>query len=257
MLTVSLSPSSLSAAKNTLGALCPNIKSSHRCEALARGLGFLSYAALRGKAYTASPSPVRSNGQAFYSYLAEHNFETEIRNLHVVTACMAVDAIARREPKLCVHGLGLGPPRHFPWEPPDVQQLLDARFLVLRKDLTSKKALEGFLLASAFLKRVPRTRSIRPEAGSYWIKHIAENYLATSPEGVPLGPRYVPNGILIAAALHAGFEMKIAHDEQGHLNQTTTFNMSVAALNALNDEFRPDSGRAQDRERRKSERRRR
>ena len=60
--------------------------------------------------------------------------------------------------------------------------------------------------------------------------------------------------MLITAALHAGFAIENARDEHGHFYQTVAFNMSVAALNALNDEFRPDSGRAQDRKRRKEAR---
>lgn len=255
MLTVALSPSGVAAAKNALGALCPHIKSSHRCEALARGLGFQSYAALRGNAHAAAPSTVRPDVQAFSKYLASHNFDADTRSLHLATAGIAVDAIARRQPKLCIHGFGLGPPRHFPWEQPERPQLLDTRFRELRRDLRSEKALEGFLLASVFLKLVPRTKSIRPDADSYWIKHISENYPAKYPEGGSLGPRYVSNGVLIAAALHAGFEMKQAYDEQGHLHQTVDFNMSVSALDMLNDEFRPDSGRAQDRQRRKQARR--
>lgn len=40
--------------------------------------------------------------------------------------------------------------------------------------------------------------------GSYWVKHIAENFACSYPEGEKLGPRYVSNGVLIAAAIHAG-----------------------------------------------------
>jgi len=256
MLTVALNPSSLVAAKNTLNRLCPHIKSSHRCEALARGLGAGTFATLRKSAHANAPIKVRSDVQAFCQYLGSHNFGAEARSFHLAVASMAVDAIAEQEPTLCVHGFGLGSPRHFPWEKPEAQRVLEARFRDQRKELGSERALEGFLLASLFLKRVPCTQSIRPEAGSYWIKHIAENYPASYPEGGTLGPRYVPNGMLIAAALHAGFAIKMARDEQGHPHQTVTFNMSVAVLNALNDEFQPDSGRAQDRKRRREARRR-
>lgn len=255
MLTVALNSSGLVAAKNTLNRLCSEIKSSHRCEALARGLGFRTFATLRDAVQAAAPPTVRPDVDAFRHYLGSHDFRAEARSLHLAMASMAIDAIAQREPMFCVHGFGLGPPRRFYWEEPEAQQVLDARFRELRKDLMGERTLQGFLLASAFLERVPRTQSIRREAGSYWIKHIAENYPAKYPEGGTLGPCYVPNGILIAAALHAGFEIRKMHDEHGHLHQAVIFNMSVAALNALNDEFQPDSGRAQDRKRRREARR--
>lgn len=255
MLAVALTPSALCVAKNTLGKLCRHIKSSHRCEALGRGLGFKTYAALLASAQANVSSTVRPDVQAFSNYLRSQDLKAEVRSLYLAIAGMAVDAIAQREPEFCVHGFGLGPPHHFAWERPEAPKALAKRFRDLRNDVFSEKALEGFLLASVFLERVPRTQSIRPGAGSYWIKHVAENYPAMYPEGGTLGPRYVSNGMLIAAALHAGFIMKMAHDEQGHLHQAVSFNMSVATLNALNDEFLPDSGRAHDRRRRKDARR--
>lgn len=57
-----------------------------------------------------------------------------------------------------------------------------------------------------------------------------------------LGPRYVPNGALIAAAAHAGFKVR---EYDGSLN--TSFNMSKRSLINLDYEIRPNGVRAKDR----------
>lgn len=87
------------------------------------------------------------------------------------------------------------------------------------------------------------------------MKHIAENFKCTYPDGEKLGPHYVPNGVLIAAAIHAGFMTKSHFDELGYHTLNVTFNMSKPCLDDLDYEVRPDSGRSQDR-RRDEERRR-
>lgn len=93
------------------------------------------------------------------------------------------------------------------------------------------------------MHRVARTRTIRDGTGSYWVKHIAENFDCTYPEGEKLGPHYVPNGVLIAAALHVGFKTKSHHDELGYHSLNVTFNMSKSCLEDLDYVIRPDSKR--------------
>jgi hypothetical protein len=71
-----------------------------------------------------------------------------------------------------------------------------------------------------------RTKTVRSGNGSYRLKHVAENYVCAYPEGEKLGPDYVPNGMLIAAALHMGFKYKTHVDDLGYDTQNATFNMS-------------------------------
>lgn len=106
----------------------------------------------------------------------------------------------------------------------------------------------------AFVSRVERTRTIRPATNSYWLKHIAENYVCTYPDGEKLGPLYVPNGLLIAAAIHAGFHVKPHTDDYGGETLNAGFNMGKASLYDLDCEIRPNGGRAQARRERERQR---
>ncbi len=129
-----------------------------------------------------------------------------------------------------------------------------SRFLQDRSELLSTDATRPFLASLALLAKVVRTKTVRKGTGSYWVKHIAENFECTYPEGEPLGPHYVPNGVLIAAAIHAGFLTKSHYDELGYHSLNVTFNMSKPCSEDLDYAIRPDSGRSQDR-RREEERR--
>jgi hypothetical protein len=103
----------------------------------------------------------------------------------------------------------------------------------------------------ALLARVPKTKTIRSGTGSYGLKHIAENYVCEYPEGGELGPDYVPNGMLIAAALHMGFKYKTYVDDLGYDTQNASFNMSKAIIDELDAEIRPRTGFARDRVRKR------
>src|SRR5260370_1447636 len=81
------------------------------------------------------------------------------------------------------------------------------------------------------LWRVQPTKTITSGSGSDRLKHIAENYACTYPEGVKLGPQYVPNGMLIAAAVHMGFKYKTYVDDLSYAN--VNFNMSKRSIDEL------------------------
>jgi hypothetical protein len=129
-----------------------------------------------------------------------------------------------------------------------------AKFAADREELLSGHAVEPFLLSLAFLSKVKSTKTIRQGTGSYWLKHIAENYHCTYPEGDSLGPQYVANGVLIAAAVHAGFRIKTYVDHLGYDLPNVSFNMSTPLLLDLDCEIRPDC--AAQYQRRRQERRR-
>ena len=98
--------------------------------------------------------------------------------------------------------------------------------------------------------RVQRRRAVRPKTGSYWLKHIAENLRCSYPEGDELGPRYVANGALVAAALHLGFKAGTSLDDLGYVYVHVRFNMSPKALVDLDCSIRPDGPQDQERRRR-------
>lgn len=238
----------LDAVKRELRTKLPEVKSSHRCEALGRGLGFATYAAAR-TASTCATEAVTSDGAAFQEYLRRHGFRVSPTVLHCAIARVAIANVVAANENLSVWGIGFGQPRRKSdgkWED---ERDRYARFQQNRSELLSDYAVTPFLVSLALLENVTRTKTIRKGTGSYWVKHIAENFECTYPEGERLGPHYVPNGVLIAAAIHAGFLTKSRYDERGYHSLNVTFNMSKPCLDDLDYVIRPDHGRSEDRRR--------
>lgn len=251
------SADSLELIKTELRHKLPDIKSSHRCEALARGLGFRTHAAALAAAKTEMPIAVHVRGDLFTTYLRDHGFDARPELLYRAAAKVALRNVSERTPTLTMWGIGVGRPQRKQdgrWE--DYRDM-NIKFSEARAELVSDSAVEPFLASLAFFSRVTPTKTIREGTGSYWLKHIAENYSCTYPEGETLGPVYVANGILIAAALHSGFKMKAYTDDRGYDEPNVTFNMSKPCLVDLDCEIRPNDGRAQDRRRREEIKRRR
>ena len=247
-LKILLTSQNLFDIKHELQAKLPLVKSSHRCEALARGLGFKTYAAALA-AGKCEPIIVHTYGNKFRDYLAEHGFEVSPNVIHKAVAKVALSIISGTHGNLTYWGIGFGDRRRRPdgiWETTEERNI---RFLQDRKELTSEAALIPFLAALAMLASVKATKTIRSGTGSYRLKHIAENYPCTFPEGEKLGPTYVSNGVFIAAAMHAGFKMKTQTDELGREMLNVNFNMSKRELDDLDCKLRPDEGLAQYRRR--------
>jgi len=256
MFELKINPSyeNLEAAKRELLKTLPTVKSSHRCEALGRGLGYGSYSAARA-ASKRTADPVTVDGLAFQKYLESQGFDASPNVLHRAIAKVAIANVVAANEHLSIWGIGYGRPARKPdgkWEDPRERY---TRFKEHRAELLDDYAITPFLLSLALLKRVVRTKTIRRGTGSYGVKHIAENFKCTYPDSEKLGPHYVPNGVLVAAAIHAGFMTKSDFDELGYHSLNVTFNMSKPCLDDLDYEIRPDTGRSQDR-RRAEERRR-
>ena len=251
---ISLTEAALDALKAELLALLPDVKSSHRCEAIGRGLGFNTYAAAR----TAARSPASCNATihpaAFVSYLAQHGFNTSSIPLFHAAAKVALRSVAERTPRLTIWGMGIGRPQASANGKRETGAEFSKRHVEARDELTSNYAVRPFLVSLALLERVTPTKTIRKGTGSYWLKHIAENYACSYPDGGELGPRYVPNGAFIAAAIHAGFRYRSSIDEYGYDEVNVRFNMSRPRLVDLDCEIRPDGGYAEDRRRKQAAR---
>lgn len=246
-LSISVTASAVDTIKLSLTRALPEIKSSHRCEALAQGLGYRTYASL--KADTGAGRQAVADGAAFTAYLAQHDFNVPGSALYRAVAQAALQQAAERFPTLTAGGFGIGE-----WQRDDTAASRRKRFDDDRAELVSDHAVEPFLASLAFVSRVERTKTIRPATNSYWLKHIAENYACSYPGGEKLGPVYVPNGLLIAAAIHAGFDVKPHTDDYGRETLNVGFNMGKASLYDLDCEIRPDGARAQDRQRKERQR---
>jgi hypothetical protein len=252
-LSIPVTMTALDIIKLALTKSHPSVKSSHRCEAIARGLSYLTYASLLADAKAGAGNIASVNGKAFRAYLAQHDFNVPGSALYRAVASAALHGVAERYPTLTEYGFGIGD-----WNQKDTAETRHKRFADGRADLVSADAAEPFLASLAFVSRAERTKTIRPTTNSYWLKHIAENYACAYPDGEKLGPVYVPNGLLIAAAIQAGFDVKPYADEYGRQTLNAGFNMAKASLYDLDCEIRPDGARAQarrDEERRRSLRR--
>jgi hypothetical protein len=192
-LKVSVTSAGLELLKADLTRALPQIKSSHRCEAVARGLGFRTYAALRAASQSPDPIIATANGAAFSAYLLAHGFRVLASPFYRAIGRACVRDGLERTPKLTMFGIGVGPPERKPdgkWE--NLQER-NMRVVESRRILLGE--IESFLLSLAFLTRVQSTKTIRRGTNSYWLKHVAENYACTYPEGEQLRPQYVSNGV--------------------------------------------------------------
>ena len=107
----------------------------HRCEAIARGLGFKTYAALLAEVKEAKFRTTLVRGNLFVSYLADHGFDVSAKPFYHATAKVALRDVWERTPKLTAWGIGAGGPQlkdNGRWE--NVREM-NARFLEERSDL--------------------------------------------------------------------------------------------------------------------------
>ena len=234
-LRIPVTRSALDAIKVDLTRAMPAVKSSHLCEALARALGFNTYAAARAATEGGSDAGRReADGRAFAAYLAEHGFAVDTVPFHLATSRAAMVEVLAAEPSLTMAGMGIGDRERVGdrWETGAERR---ARFDASRAKLLTEDGVGQFLRALACVSRIAPTKAFTGRHDSYGLKHIAEGLPCTYSEGQPLGPDYVSNGALIAAALHAGFRAK-TFDDRGLVSLNVSFNMSLRSLRDLRRE---------------------
>ncbi len=251
-LCIAITEASVAQMKLRLNKALPHVKSSHRVEALARGLDFRTYGGLREAASGTYPS-VSVDATLFCAYLAKHGFTVDGIHFYRAVASVAVANVMAAEPKLSAWGYGIGRFRRRTGGTPETPYQHHSRFLEERDLLLSDGMLDQFLLALGLVQCIPFTKTIRRGTNSYRLKHIAENNTCSLPCGARLGKdlgvNYVANGVLVAAALHTGFKTNTHLDELGYVSHNVTFNMSKPAVDDLDCRIRPNGGFAQDRRR--------
>jgi hypothetical protein len=193
--------------KRELACLLPNVKSSHRVEAMARGLGWRTNAALRAELQIHRLE--RSvDDDVFTNYLKEHGFtDSPFGALaKAVVRCKfageraAIKAVLDREPHLAKWGFGI------PREPQKPHQQRIREFEENRSALLGPSGVDEFLRACEFLSFFQRRRTINPRVSSYGLKSSAERFHRD--RGAT--DSYVSNGALICAAVHLGFDIRQA-----------------------------------------------
>jgi len=238
-LRISITLAAIDAIKADLRRALPNIKSSHRAEAAARGLGYSTYAAMRAAARTDEPEPAAVDWRSFTGYLEDKDLQAEAADLYRACAHAALQCVLERFPRLTIFGIEKGRLERNPDGTRETPAQHHARVAEARKEFFDPHGADEFLLSLAMLARVKAIKTFS-DSNSYWLKHIAENYTCTYPDGRKLGPRYVANGAVIAAAAHAGFAVREYPD-----SPNTTFNMSKRSLIDLDCEVRPTAPYAQ------------
>lgn len=186
-----------------LARLLPNVKSSHRVEAMARGLGWNTNAALRAE-LPRLPVERTVDDDAFTSYLKEHGFANTIFDSlgEAVVRCKfadaraAIKAVLDREPTLTRFGFGIFD------DPRKSREQRRREFEESRAELLTPHATDEFIQAREFLSHFSRRRTINEKVSSYGLKHQAERFCKDRGDG------YVSNGALITAAIHLGFNIR-------------------------------------------------
>lgn len=243
-LSIAITSSAIETMKLALTKSLPDVKSSHRCEALARGFGYRTYASLLADGRSEQPSFASAVGTEFVTYLAQHDFNIDATPFFRAAAMAALRAVHDQQPTLTGFGFGIGPRERTNegrWENASEYA---ARLEEGRAELLTDYATSPFLASLALLGRVERTRTVRPGTSSYKLKHIAENFRCSFPSGEELGTVYVPNGVFIAAAIYAGLQLRIHRDEKGREAMNADFNISRRSIDDLDCEIRPDGGAA-------------
>lgn len=243
-LSIRISNQHLNSIKTYLRAQDPDIKSSHRCEALARGLGFQTYASMLAGLRGGRTVAVTARSDAFSAYLRERDFNTSGAHFLRAVANVALSSVLEQHSELTSDGMGVYARHSWGHEP---LETFEARRAKSRADMRGEQAAERFLLALAFVQRIPKTKSIRSGSGYRRMKHIAEKMPATFPDGEKLGPQYLPAGFLLAAAIHDGFNWKKSRGLDDNIGPEVRFNMLKSAVTDLAAEIRYDDGYVQDR----------
>lgn len=250
---VSLSHADIDPLKSHLLALAPGVKSSHRVEAMARGLGFGSHAALLAGLADA-PAPCSVDNSAFGAFLKDRGGDTlawdtlaeAVVRTKLADARAAIAAVMAGEPALCANGMRSYDRRQTPQENAKA-------FKDWREEMLGSHCVAQFVRAIEFLQTVEKSKTVTRDRTSYGYKHSAEHF---HKEMHPDDDPYVSNGMFIAAAVHLGFTIKrdadnspnvlvniakpkaarqrtqLAGQMRGPTRKAAWRNMMVAAINA-------------------------
>ncbi|MCB1681704.1 MAG: hypothetical protein H6858_03105 [Rhodospirillales bacterium] len=222
------------AIKRDLAKSLSHVKSSHRVEALARSCGFSTYAALNAALKEKGAIKVRINWPSFYGYLKSKDFDVAAAPLYKAAGYVAICMSMEKERFLTDYGMGIPDAKPKPDGSRETPEERRERFKTKRKLLLL--SVEQFLRAYVFASLVKKIKTIDTRNSSYGLKHLAEKYPCTYPDGQELGPDYVGNGPMIAAAVHAGFSI-----EKHYGSPNPSFNMSRKSVRLFRqkiDEYR-------------------
>ncbi len=238
-LLIPLTEHTLAALKGDLARALPAIKSSHRVEALARALGFATNAALRAALIDQTVCRVGLDATAFSRFLADRADPVDTRKVYRAAARVAIQDVMQRELALTAWGYRVGRPQRKDDGRYESESERQARFETARNEMLTDGCADEFLRALVLVQLLTPIKSINPHAGSYGLKHRAEKLPSSCPDGSTLGPHYVSNGILMAAAVYAGYRYKTYADDLGYTSINVAFNMSQTSIDDVIATYEP------------------
>lgn len=212
-LPFTINPTAIASIKSDLTKLLPKVKSSHRVEALARSLGYTTYASLR----VASQNPVAFPGEVrwdqYDSYLREHGFPPSAAPLFIAVAKESIRQLLEKEPYLTMDGIS-----KKPWlvrnDKKETWDEYKERFSSSKEEFFENGSIEQVLRSLAFIPVYQETEAATRQQNSYGLKHKAEKHPSTYPDGSKLGPGYVAQGAFVVAALLLGFSYREYEDAE-------------------------------------------
>jgi hypothetical protein len=245
-MTMQLTSHDIDGVKRELGHLLPEVKSSHRVEAMARGLGYQTNASLRAKLQNGA-APCALDEEAFADYLTSKDFPKPpyatlaeaVSRVRDGDVRKAIEAVMQQLPDLSTFGFDVYDEEN---KSPAERQ---AEFEKKRAEMLTSHYVEQFKLAVPVLSTKAKRATFNKAFTTYNIKHAVErHYQAGGMHGAS-----VSNGMLIAAAAHLGFEIDRRHYMSAYLNiewnaplpevpsgpasrTKATRNLIVAAVNA-------------------------
>jgi hypothetical protein len=213
---ISIGLSTIDSLKAEMLQALPHIKSSHRVEAMARGLGWSTNAAMRADlAHGTALRTVRSD--AFATYLAERHLTAWPRCFVDTVLKALIRAVMDAHPELTHHGFGVYEEQRIS------SQERQTRYETSRAEMLSARALGEFERGWDFLESLERTKAPTRVFTSYNLKHTAERWHRHRGIEGRWERAYVSNGMLLAAAVALGLQVKRANRVSfvGFLNVST------------------------------------
>jgi hypothetical protein len=220
-----VSRAAIVAMKADLRRVLPNVKSCHRIEAIARGLGWATNAAMRAS-LSLGKTQRAVHPDAFSQYLADRGYEAAGQLLIRAVLRAHVQAIMGQNPDLTHHGFGV-------YEDGRISESeRQTRYAVNRSEMLSDGAIGEFERAVEFLSILELTSAPTSVFHSYNLKHSAERWHRRCGIEGRWEREYVSNGMLLAAAFYLGLRVRRASRTSfvGYLNVSTTSVRAIADL---------------------------
>jgi hypothetical protein len=216
------------AMKAELRRILPKAKSSHRAEALARGLGWATNAAMRAELANGATERILDPA-AFKTFFHVRGLSNPGRAFLDAVLRTQIRAVMSAQVQLTHHGLGIF--QRGVLSPADRL----AHYTEQREQMLGAPALEEFERACEFLVGLDRTSAPTRTFSSYNLKHFAERWHQHRGIEGRWNREYVSNGMLLAAAYHLGFEVKRASRNAF----TAYLNVSTVSVRALDEMRKP------------------